>query len=153
MKRPFGVSIVASLTLLSGIVLLYIFELFVVVSVVGGTSPNATSPMLPSASYVPLLLAFVAFALSFMMFSGRRYTWHASMIFWIALIFFFTWCYTYMGVWRYMLYLEGGDPWYQYLSIARILFLPFPFIYAVGCAIYFFTRTPREYFLHRAMTK
>ena len=146
MKRPIGVTIAAWLTLLSGIALLFIFMLFGILAAVGGPYPSGTSPQLPLIFYAPFLLSVFAFALVIMMFVRARYAWHASMMFWVAFALFFIWCYNFMGVWHYMFYLEGGDPWYQYLSIARILFLPFPFIYAVGCSIYFLTRTPREYF-------
>jgi len=145
-RRPIGVTIVAWLTLSSGVVLFFLFGLFAIVAVVGGPYSSGTSPQLLPIFYAPLLLSVFAFTLAIMMFVRVRYAWYASMIFWMAFVLFFVWCYNYMGVWRYMFYLESGDPWYQYLSIARILFLPFPFIYAVGCSMYFLIRTPREYF-------
>ncbi|MEM3457862.1 MAG: hypothetical protein QXN36_05480 [Candidatus Bathyarchaeia archaeon] len=152
MKRPIGVTIVAWLTFLSGIALLFILILFWVVAVVGGPYSSGASPYLSPIFYAPLVLAAFAFSVSFMMLVRARYAWHSSMIFWIVFVLFFIWYYSFMGVWRYMLYLESGDSWYQYLSIARILFLPFPFVYAIGCSIYFLTRTPKEHFLREATT-
>jgi len=124
-KRPIGVTIVGWLTLSSGIALLFIFMLFAILAAVGGPYSSETSPQLPLIFYAPFLLSVFAFTLAIMMFAGRKYAWHTSMIFWVAFVLFFMWCYTFMGVWRYMFYLEGGDPWYQYLSIARILFYHF----------------------------
>jgi hypothetical protein len=149
-KRPIGVTVVAWLTVLSGIALLFIFLLFGVVALVGGPYSSGTSAQLLPIFYAPLMLAVFAFSVSFMMLVRAKYAWHSAMIFWIVFVLFFIWCYNFMGVWRYMLYFESGDPWYQYLSIARILFLPFPFVYAIGCAIYFSTKTPKEHFLREA---
>jgi len=143
--RPIGVTIVAILTIIFGAALFFLFTLFVALSAVGGPHQSGTSYQLPIIFYVPLLLSVIAFVVSIGTLARARYVWHASMMFWIFFVLFFVWCYTFMGVWHWMFYLEGGD-WYKLLSIARILFLPSPFIYSVGCSIYFLTKTPREYF-------
>jgi len=143
--RPIGVTIVAILTIIFGVALLFLFMLLLVLSAVGGPYPSGTSPQLPLIFYAPLILSVSAFAVSSGMLGRSRYAWYASMMFWIVFVLFFVWCYSFMGVWHWMFYLESGD-WYRLLSIARILALPSPFVYAVGCSIYFLTKTPREYF-------
>ena len=148
--RPIGVTIVAALTLLSSFALTFLFLVFWAVSVVGmGSGLPLVFSNLPF--YLPLPFALFSFASSIAVLSGAttKHLWYGSLVYWIALFSYFVWAYTYMGVWRYMFYLEGGEAWfswYNLLSYARILFLPVPFIYAVGCAIYFLTKTPREYF-------
>jgi len=139
------VKIVVGLTILFGVVLFFVFTLFGILAAVGGPYPSGTSIQLPLIFYAPLLLSIIAFAVSGGILARARYAWHALMIFWIILALFFVWAYTFMGVWRWMLYLESGD-WYRFLSVLRILFLPSPFVYAVGCSIYFLTETPRKYF-------
>lgn len=139
-------TIVVGITLLFGVALFFIFMLFGVLAAVGEPYPSGTSVQLPLIFYAPLLLSVFAFVLSSGIFAQARYAWHASILFWIILILFFAWSYTFMGVWHWMFYLESGPDWYKFLSVARILFLPSPFIYAVGCSIYFLTKTPRVYF-------
>jgi hypothetical protein len=145
-NRPIGVTIVVSLTLLFGAVLFFIFMLFIALAAVGGPYSSGTPVQLPLIFYAPLLLSIFAFVLSGRILAKARFAWHASIIFWIVLVLFFAWSYTFMGVWHWMFYLESGLAWYKFLSAARILFLPSPFFYAVGCSIYFLTETPREYF-------
>jgi len=124
----------------------FVFAVIVALSAVGGAYASSVSHQLPLVYYVPLLLSAFAFAVSLGMFFRTRYVWHVSMMFWIVFSLFFAWCYTFMGVWHWMFYFEGGADWYKFLSIARILLLPSPFIYSVGCLVYFLTETPREYF-------
>lgn len=147
--RPLGVTIVACLTLLYGAVLFFIFILFGILAVVGGPYSSETRPQLQPIFYVPLPLSVAAFILSTGMLLRLRYVWHASLAFWMVFILFFVWAYSFMGVWHYMVYLEGGSAllgWYNLLSYARILCLPSPFVYAASCTIYFLTKTPRGYF-------
>jgi hypothetical protein len=149
-KRPIGVTIVAVLTLLSSFALAFLFLIFWAVSVVGmGPGLPLTFSNLPF--YLSLLFAFFAFACSIAIISRAtsKYLWYSSLAYWIALSAYFVWAYTYMRVWQYMFYLEGGQAWfswYNILSYARIALLPLPFIYAIGCLAYFLTKNPREYF-------
>jgi hypothetical protein len=148
--RPIGVTIVAASTLLSSFTLAFLFLVFWAVSVVGmGSGLPLVFSNLPF--YLPLPFAFFSFASSIAILSGAatKYLWYGLLVYWIALFPYFVWVYTYMGVWYYMFFLEGGEAWfswYNLLSYARILFLPVPFIYAVGCSVYFLTKTPRGYF-------
>jgi len=147
--RPIGVTIVACLTLLFGVALFFLFILFGIVAVVGGPYSTETHPQIPLIFYAPLLLSTIAFVLSGGMILRVRYVWHVSMMFWVIFTLFFAWAYSFMDIWHYMVYLEGGSAWlswYNLLSYLRILFLPSPFVYAVGCAIYFLTETPRRHF-------
>lgn len=149
-ERPRGVTVVAVLTLLSAFPIAFLFLLFFVLSAVGmGSGLPLIVQNLPY--YVPLPLALFAFIFSVSVLSGatNKYLWYGTIVFWAALFLYFTWAYTWMGVWRWMFYLEGGSnplSWYNLLSYARILFLPLPFIYVVACLMYFLTKTPREYF-------
>jgi hypothetical protein len=148
--RPIGVTIVAALTLISSFALVFLFFVFWAVSVVGmGSGLPLVFRNLPF--YLPLPFALFSLASSIAILSGEttKHLWYGSLVYWIALVPYFVWAYIYMGVWPYLFYLEGGEAWfswYNLLSYARILFLPVPFIYAVGCSIYFLTKTPREYF-------
>jgi hypothetical protein len=148
--RPVGVTIVAALTLLSSFTLAFLFLVFWALSVVGmGSGLPLVLGNLPF--YLPLLFALFSFTSSIAILSGAttKRLWYGLLAYWITLVPFFVWAYTYMGAWYYMFYLEGGEAWfswYNLLSYARILFLPVPFIYAVGCSVYFLTKTPRTYF-------
>ncbi|MEM3627443.1 MAG: hypothetical protein QXZ25_05395 [Candidatus Bathyarchaeia archaeon] len=148
--RPKGVTVVAALTLLSAFALAFLFFVFWAVSVVGmGHGLPLTFSSLPF--YLPLSFAFFGFAFAAAILRGAtsKFLWYSSLLYWIALFLYFVWAYTYMAVWHYMFYLEGGEDWfswYNILSYSRILFLPSPFIYAIGCLTYFLTKTPRKYF-------
>lgn len=150
MIRPIGVTIVAASTLLSSFALAFLFLVFWAASVVGmGSGLPLVFSNLPF--YVPLPFAFFSFASSIAILSGAniKHLWYSLLAYWITLVPYFVWAYTYMGVWPYLFYLEGGEAWfswYNLLSYARILFLPVPFIYAVGSSIYFLTKAPRDYF-------
>jgi hypothetical protein len=148
--RPIGVTIIAALTLLSSFALAFLFFVFWAPSVVGmGSGLLLVFGNLPF--YLPLPFAFFSFASSIALLSGAtvKRLWYGLLVYWIVLFSYFVWAYTYMGVWQYTFYLEGGEAWfswYNLLSYARIVFLPSPLIYAAGCSIYFLTKTPREYF-------
>jgi len=143
--QPTGIKILAVLTIIFGVILFFIFGLFFVLGAVGGPYSSQPQQGLPIVFYIPLILSFVAFLLSIGMLRRVRWAWHISLVFWIIIFLFFIWTYTFINAWRWMFYLESGG-WYMFLSIMRILFLPSPFICAVGCLIYLLTKTPREYF-------
>jgi hypothetical protein len=96
--------------------------------------------------YAPALLALFAFVVAYGVFTGAKWARVAAMVFWATFFVFFLLFYSWLGVWRWMFYLESTRGWYAFLSILRILFLPTPFVYAAGCSAYFFTRGPRQYF-------
>lgn len=144
--KPVGITLVAVTTLLVSLALCYLFLIFVAVSSVG-MGPGLLFNLQNLPTYLPLFLSAFSFFSSVMVLWGAttKYLWYCLVMFWIVFLAFFFWYYTHVSAWRYMAYWEGGD--YQWISIARILFLPSPFIYALGCLAYFQTRTAREYFV------
>jgi hypothetical protein len=142
---PIGVTIVAFLTLLSCVALAFLLILVWVVSCVGmGGGIPFTVQNLPY--YLSWLLPIVAFLFSVGILGGMtsRYLWYGLLVYWIALFTYFVLYYSTTGIWIYMFRLESGDN--QFVSIASILFLPSPFVYAVGCLVYFLTEIPQTYF-------
>jgi hypothetical protein len=136
LRRPIGLTIVAFLTLLSSVALAFLLLTVWAVSAVGmGGGIPLTVQNLPY--YLSWLLPIFAFLFSVGILGGitSRYLWYSLVVFWIVLVLFFVEWYTSTGIWHYMSYSEFG-----------VLFLPFPFIYAVGCLVYFLTSTPKEYF-------
>ena len=136
LRRPIGLTIVAFLTLLSSVVLAFLLLTLWVVSCVGmGGGIPLTVTNLPH--YLSWLLPIFAFLFSVSILGGitSRYLWYSLVVFWIALVLFFVGWYTSTEIWHYTGYFEFG-----------ILFVLFPFIYTVGCLVYFLTSTPKEYF-------
>ena len=125
MNRPISVKIVVGLTIFFGVVLFFLFTLFGILAAVGGPYPSGTSIQLPPIFYAPLLLSIIAFAVSGGILARTKYAWHASIIFWTILTLFFVWAYTFMGVWRWMLYIESGD-WYRSLKHIKNSVLTIP---------------------------
>ena len=151
--RPIGVTIVAALTMIFGVVLFFLLILFFGLSAVGGAHnpPISSLPFLASFVYflylfTPVGLSIFAFLVSSLMLNCSKHAWLVSMIFWVAFSSFFVWVYSFFGAWHWMFYIESMVGWYAFLSIMRILLLPTPFIYSAGSFIYFLTKTPRHYF-------
>ena len=144
MKRPVGVTAVAVLTMLVVAALAYLFLIFAAFSMIFGMTESGRV-----RAHATLFVMFFGFLLSYSILKrvDSKYVWYGSFVYWIALSIFFIYVYHTMGVWRYMWYMEGPlSTWYGVLSLARILVLPSPFIYAVGCSAYFLTKNPRAYF-------
>jgi hypothetical protein len=136
----------AVLTLLVGAALAYYFMLILGLGMIFGGGLTASERML---IYATLVLMGFGFLLSYSMRRGvtSKYLWYGAFVYWIALAIFCVSVYNISGAWRYMWYMEGPlSDWYGMLSLARIVVLPTPFIYTVGCSLYFLTRTPRAYF-------
>lgn len=136
LRRPIGLTIVAFLTLLSSIALAYLLLIVWAVSCVGmGGGIPLTVTNLPY--YLSWLLPIFAFVFSVGILGGitSRYLWYSLVIFWIALVVLFVEWYTSTKIWHY-----AGYSWFG------VLFVLFPFIYAIGCLVYFLTSTPKEYF-------
>jgi hypothetical protein len=92
-------------------------------------------------------LSVYGFFLSIFMFDDRtrtRYTWYASIVFWIVFLVSFVWwytaSYTVSGGWQYVIYMDEPP------TVAGILAMLSPLVYATGCLTYFMSRTPRQYF-------
>jgi hypothetical protein len=136
LRRPIGLTIVACLTLLSSVALAFLLLTVWAVSVVGmGGGIPLTVQYMPY--YLSWLLPIFAFVFSVGILGGitSRYLWYGLVVFWIILVLFFVECYASMEIWHYVGYFEFG-----------VLFMLFPFIYPVGCLVYFLTSTPKEYF-------
>jgi hypothetical protein len=134
-QRPLGVTIVAVLTLLSAIVM------FVVL----GEGYHFVHPNWNNPFSIFVVLSVYGFFLSILMFNDRtRYTWYASIVFWIVFLVSFVWwytaSYTVSGGWQYVIYMDEPP------TVAGILAMLSPLVYATGCLTYFMSRTPRQYF-------
>jgi hypothetical protein len=141
---PIGVTIVAFLTLLSCVVLAYLLIIVWVVSCVGmgGGIPISVQNLPYYLSWLLPIFAFL-FSVGILGEMTSRYLWYGLLVYWIAFFTYFVLYYGTTGIWIYMFRLDSGD---NLASIARILFLPSPFVYAVGCSVYFLTKTPQKYF-------
>ena len=149
-QRPFGVTVVAVMTLLSSgaLFLLYFVLTFLLVGYGEGISFDwgyivQQYPIIP----VSLMFTVFAFFLSIAMLTlASKYVWYASMLFWLMeLPFFLWWAY---GIWMSVGVTTHGEPWqlqydWQYQEIFATLI---PFVYAVGCMIYYQTARVKEYF-------
>ncbi|HML02908.1 MAG TPA: hypothetical protein VK487_05990 [Candidatus Bathyarchaeia archaeon] len=95
--RPAGVSIVATLTLLSSLGLGSLFLTWILLGAVGGAGGfSGGASWWPANPFivVTLFLAFYAFFLSIVMFIRvrSRLLWYASVLFWIVIaVFFILW--------------------------------------------------------------
>jgi hypothetical protein len=149
------VSIVATLTLLSSFGLGSLFLTWLVLGAVGGAGGFGGGTSWWSANpfiVVTLFLAFYAFFLSIVMFIRvrSRLLWYASVLFWIVIaVFFILW--DSLLLLRIALTINGNSnlnligAW-QYGDIqGRFLFVS-PFIYSIGCLVYFQTLRVKEYF-------
>jgi hypothetical protein len=154
-ERPQAVTLVAILTLLSSGALFVLFVVNTVLLGVGGPYSGASIdwfyvmlnyPTLP----ISFILLVYAFSLSICMFKlTTKYVWYASILFWLLILAFFSaWGY---NVWRNVgiSYNEdGSSTWqlaydWQYGTIIATLL---PFVYGIGCLVYFQTSKIKNYF-------
>jgi hypothetical protein len=135
--KPTGVTIVALLTLLSAVALLWFFFILVAVSSVGGPNPSEIDVSMQLVRTFPLSLSILAFILSAGIFAGVKYAWYGSIAFWIIFTIYFGW-YAYM-IDRNLQFAHG----YEY-QIALVTALPL--IYSIAYIRYFQTKNVKNYF-------
>ena len=140
-RRPTGVTIVAVLTLLSAMALLFFCFILFVVSSVGGMSNAAAGGGLPvwllAGILPPFALAILALIAAVGILNGAKYAWHASIVLWIVLLVYF-------GPYALMIDTTLSFVYVYELEIA--LATAAPLIYSVGCLAYFRTKRVKEYF-------
>ena len=147
-ERPLGVTILAILTLLSSFALFLLFGLYMLLAAVGG--PHTVdwlywilaNPPIP----VSIFLSAYAFFLSISMFiQTTRYVWYASILFWLMTMVFFSW-WGYSVVWRNLEYWFSNVRAVYAYQYEEIIVTLLPFVYGVGCLIYFQTSKIKDYF-------
>jgi len=152
MRRPMGVTVVATLTLLSSLALGFLTLVVFALLGVGGEGNAFSGGSAGYAFYyavfvLPLFgLALYAFCVSIMLFTSvSRYAWYASTIFWMLITLVSVW----LGealVWRYLgEWFSDSRAVYSY-QYAEIFATFIPLIYSIGCLAYFQTLNVRRHF-------
>jgi hypothetical protein len=153
-KRLAGVTLIAVLTLLGSGALFLLFVTSSLVLVVGGPGSGGFDWLYVMLHYptvpVSLILSVYAFFLSICMFVlTSKYVWHASVLFWlVSLVFFSWWSY---GIWRNvgLSYNENGSTTWELVYAWQyeiVLVTLLPFVYSIGCLLYFQTAKVKNYF-------
>jgi hypothetical protein len=81
--------------------------------------------------------------------STSKYVWYASIVFWLAILVFFSW-WNY-GIWRNVgiSYNEDGSSNWQIVygwQYGTIIVTLLPLVYSIGCLAYFQTARIKDYF-------
>ncbi len=148
-RRPLGVTVVAALTLLAALALGFLQMLVIGLSAVGG--PPSRPSGLPPVLLLPVVGAFVSFALAIGQFDGERWAWYGSIGFWVVCLIVFGWFAYWIDFSQGVIFLDrwGYFVWYSFIGFLLTLM---PLIYAAGCITYFLTRRAKSYFLTDAAT-
>lgn len=145
-RRPVGVTVVAALTLTMALVLFFLQLVLVALTSIGGPPPSGTSYSLPLTFFIPSFLAVFAFSVSIGQLLGAKWSWYASIAFWIIFIACFGW-FAYVwdssyGLIRLYLY-----PYPEVLYVfAGLLLSLSPLAYGGCCLTYFLRKSTRAYF-------
>ena len=91
-KRPIGVTVVARLTMMVAIALALFQYIFFLLAGVGGPTPAGFhgSGLFLFIYISPLFLAVYGFIISINQLEGRKWAYHASIVFWILLLIGFS---------------------------------------------------------------
>jgi hypothetical protein len=146
-KRPIGVTLVATLTMMFAIALGFFQVIFSLLAAVGGPTPSGFpgTGLFCLIFLGPLFLAVSGFVISIGQFEGSRWAYYASMIFWIVLLPCF-------GLLVYVVDFLNGVIWlggrgnFSFHGFLIFLATIAPLVYSAGSLIYFLTKTPRAYF-------
>jgi len=145
-KRPIGVTVVAALTMMSAIVLVFFQFIVFALSAVGGPpSSGSQGSGLPLIFLTPLFLAVCGFSISIGQLGGSKWAYYASIVFWMVLLACF-------GLLAYVVDFLNGiiwlDRWGYFSFHGFLIFLATiaPLVYSAGSLTYFLTKTPRAYF-------
>jgi hypothetical protein len=146
LKRPIGVTVVAALTLTMALVLFYLQLVLLALTAIGGPPPSGTGYSLPLTFFIPSFLAVFAFSVSIGQLLGTKWSWYASIAFWIIFIAYFGW-YAYVLNLSYRLIRLDLYPYPDVLYVfAGLLLSLSPLIYGGCCLTYFLRKSTRTYF-------
>jgi len=141
-NRPSGLIAVGILTVFAA---LAIFYLALVIWIVWGFLYGAGSYV--TTVYFLFVVGFGVLVLidAISILSGVRFGWHLSIVVWILMFIFLCVFYYFFGLVRFFgLYFIGGYP--DFDSIRLDFVLVCPFLYVIGCLIYFRKKHVKEYF-------
>ncbi|MGA3191307.1 MAG: hypothetical protein ABSD73_02195 [Candidatus Bathyarchaeia archaeon] len=138
-SRPMGVTTVGILTIFSALALFYLALSIWLVSALMG--PFAWSGF---ESYV-LGFGVILLVDAVSILRGVRFGWHFSVVVWILMFVFLCVVYYSWGLFGHFgVYFMGGYPDFE--SIRTDFVLACPFLYVIGCLLYFQKRHVKEYF-------
>jgi hypothetical protein len=140
-SRPMGVTTAGILTIFSALALFYLaLSIWLVSALIG---PLAWS------GYLFYVLGFGVILLvdAVLILRGVRFGWHFSVVAWILMLVFFCITYYSWGLFgHFSVSFSGGYPDFE--SIRLDFLLASPFLYAIGCLLYFQKGYVKEYFGH-----
>jgi len=146
LRRPVGVTVVAALTLTMALILFFFQLVLIALTAIGGPPPPETSYSLPLTFFIPSFLAVFALSVGIGQLLGAKWSWYASIAFWIIFIAYFGWfAYVLDPIYGLIQLDQYAYPDVLYVFAGLLLSLS-PLAYGVGCLMYFLRKSTRAYF-------
>ncbi len=144
-KRPIGVTVAATLTMIIAIALFFFQLIFFLLSGVGGPTPSGFpgSGVFLLINLGPLLLAMYGFIVSINQFEGKKWAYYASIVFWVMLLVGFGFLAYVIDFLNGIIWLSGRG-YFNFHGFLIFLASITPLVYSAGSLIYFLTKTPRS---------